>query len=209
MQKLTAGGAGAPDDDFGGIGNFGFVESADEGGHGVAGFRVKIVVGSIEVGGHNRHVSGVVLAVIGLTHFNAGYFGHGIGFIGFFQGAGKQVFFFHGLGTFAGVDAGGTQKQQAADVGLISRLDDIGLNGQVAVNKIGRIGVVGQDAADLGGSHKHIVRLGIFKKGFGIGLAGQVELGMGAGDKVGIAIGLEFAEDGGTGEASVAGDIDF
>jgi len=60
-------------------------------------FRVEIIVGAIEIGGHDGTVISAILAVVGFTQFDTGDFGDGIGFIGGFQGAGEQGVFCHGL----------------------------------------------------------------------------------------------------------------
>jgi hypothetical protein len=44
------------------------------------------------------------------------------------------------------------------------------------------VGVVGVDAADLGGGQEDVVRLFGREEGFHGGLAGEVEFGVGAGD---------------------------
>jgi len=46
-------------------------------------------------------------------------------------------------------------------------------------------------------------------EGFDGALVDEVELGVGAGDDVVVAAGLQGAHDGGAGEASVSGDVDF
>ena len=55
-----------------------------------------------------------------------------------------------GCGASLRIDAARAQEQQALDAGAVRGLDDVGLDHQVVVEEVGRIGVVGQDAADLG-----------------------------------------------------------
>ena len=147
--------------------------------------------------------------MVTLTHHNAGYFCNGIGIIGRLERAGEQILFLHGLGCQLGVDAAGAQKHQALDFVHIRRVDDVGLYGQVVPNELGRVNVVGQDAADFGGGQKHIGRLRFFKKLSCSVLACQVQLAMGSQQQVGVARRLQVANDGRANQATVACDVDF
>jgi hypothetical protein len=55
------------------------------------------------------------------------------------------------------------------------RLDDVGLDDQVVVEELGRIGVVGEDAADLGRGEDDHVRSGLADPGLDLGLAAEVD----------------------------------
>ncbi len=89
------------------------------------------------------------------------------------------------------------------------RVNHVGLHHQVLVDELGRVGVVGVDAADFGGGQVHLGGLFLCKEGLHGGLVGQVQLRMGAGDKVGLALLLKGADDGAADHAAVACDVDF
>ncbi len=58
-------------------------------------------------------------------------------------------------------------------------MDDVGLHHQVLIDEIGAVGVIGVDAADLGGRQKNIFRSFVFKKLVNCPLVEQIEVGMG------------------------------
>ncbi len=78
---------------------------------------------------------------------------------------------------------------------------------QVLADEVGRIAVVGVNAADPGGGEKHVVRPRLGEKGIHRRRIGQVQLPVGAGNQVLVALRLEPAEDGGTHQPAVAGDV--
>ncbi len=55
------------------------------------------------------------------------------------------------------------------------RLEGVGLDDRIVIEEIGRIGVVGQDAADPGRRHDHRVGLFGFEKGLDLSLAFQID----------------------------------
>jgi hypothetical protein len=58
-------------------------------------------------------------------------------------------------------------------------VDDVGLDGQVVADELGRVAVVGDDAAHLGGGEEHVLGLFFGEEGFGRGgVRCQVEFGM-------------------------------
>ena len=65
-------------------------------------------------------------------------------------------------------------------------MDDVVLNQKVFIDKACRVGVVGVDAAYFGGGHVNLGGLFLGKEGLHGGLVGKVQLGVGAGDKVGL-----------------------
>lgn len=84
--------------------------------------------------------------------------------------------------------------------------DDIGLDLEVDRDEIGGISVVGVDPANFGGGEDDIFRLVVREEGVNGGLGCQVKLGVGAKEEIGVAEGVELADDGGTNQAAVAGD---
>ena len=65
------------------------------------------------------------------------------------------------------------------------------------------------DAADFGGGQEYQVGAFLLEELLRGRCIFQVEFGMGARDEVGVALALQFAHDGATGEAAMAGDVDF
>ena len=73
-------------------------------------------------------------------------------------------------------------------------MDHVALDHQVLVDELGRVGVVGVDAAYLGGSEIDLVDALALEEGTDGGLVGQIKFGVGAGDQVGVALGLQCRE---------------
>jgi hypothetical protein len=150
---------------------------------------VVVVAGAVEVGGHDAAVvgavAGAVLAVVAFAELDAGDLGDGVGFVGGFQRAGEQGIFAHGLRCKLGVDATAAQEQEFLHANPPGFVDDVGFDHQVLVDEFRRVGVVGVDAANLGGGEVDLVGLFGFEKGAHGGLIGEVEFGVGAGDDVG------------------------
>jgi len=65
--------------------------------------------------------------------------------------------------------------------------DDVGLDGQIDSEEVGRVGGVGQDACLPGGGQDYDLEPVVLEKGLLIGLAGEVEFGRDGAEKVGIS----------------------
>jgi hypothetical protein len=89
------------------------VEAADEGGDDVGVFRVVVVAGAVEVGGHGAVVEQAVLGAVVLAELEAGDLGDGVGFVGGLERAGEQAVLGHRLGRQLRVDAGRAEEQDA------------------------------------------------------------------------------------------------
>jgi hypothetical protein len=87
--------------------------------------------------------------------------------------------------------------------------DDADLDEEVVVDEVGGVGAVGEDAADAGGGEEDVVGALTVEEAFDVGLALEVELGVGAEEEVVVAERLQAAVDRRAGEALVAGDIYF
>lgn len=166
------------------LGQLGQVELADQGWQHVAVFQVIVVARAVEVGRHHAAVIAPVLAVVAFAELDAGNLGHRVGLVAGFEHAGQERVFAHGLGHGPGVDAARAQKQQLVHAMLMGSLDHVGLDHQVLVDEVGRVGVVGMDAPHLGGRQIHLVRLLRAEELRDRCLIGQVEFGMSAGDDV-------------------------
>ena len=100
------------------------------------------------------------------------------------------------------------RKSRSLDPGPPGLVDDIGLDHQIDVDELGRIGVVGMDAADLGGGQDHMVDFLMAEKIPHRRLTGEIEFGMAAGDDLPAAEVLQLPDDGRTDHAAMSGDID-
>jgi hypothetical protein len=87
-------------------------------------------------------------------------------------------------------------------------LEHVGMDAQVVVEKVHRVGGVRQDATDLGRRQHDYGRLGGQQRVEGGVALAQVDLGRAPADKVGEALGLQAAPDGRANEPVVARDED-
>ncbi len=209
VEELAAGPAGTPEDDLLVAVALRFVKLADQGGQYMGGLEVVIVVGAVEVGGHDGNEMAAVLGSVGVAELDAGDLGDGVGFIGGLQLAGEEVVFFQRLRRQLGVDTGGAQEEELFDAILLGGMDDVVLDHQVVIEEFSPVGVVGHDAAYLGRSEEYIIGLLPPEELLYLRLAAQVELPGSAGDEVIIAFSLQLAEEGGAYHAAVAGYVDF
>lgn len=69
----------------------------------------------------------------------------------------------------------------------VGGVDDVGLDLEVDGDEVGGVGVVGVDSADFCGGEEHELWLLGGEEQFDVVLAGEVELSVGAEDKVGEA----------------------
>jgi len=76
------------------------------------------------------------------------------------------------------VRAGRAQVQKLADAGPARGFDGVECNCRVVVKELRRIRGIGADAADMRGGDDHRIGAVLCEPRFGVGLAGQVEVGM-------------------------------
>jgi hypothetical protein len=131
-----------------------------------------------------------MLPVIRLAHLDARYFCHSVGLVRDFQRAAKEVFLFHRLGTFPWVNTGRPEEEKTFRSDFPGRVNDIGLDNQIIVNELRRIGFVGPDSAYLGSGKENILGLFLFKKTFHICLALQIQLSVGTSNEVSVPFSL-------------------
>lgn len=178
------------------LGEFGQVHLADQGWEDMGVVEVEVVFWPIEVGGHDGQVIGTVLTVVGCTELDAGDLGDGIGFIGAFEGAGQEVFFPDRLRAVTRIDATGAQKQELTHIRLEGGVNDIGLDGEIVVEKVRRIALVGPDPTHFCCGQEHVFGTLFGKEGLHGGLIGEIKFGMPAGDDVAVAIRGKSAHEG-------------
>jgi hypothetical protein len=170
---------------------------------------VKVVVQPVKVGGHYRDIVCPVLDVEAFTHLQPGNFSYGIGFICIFEGRREEVILFHRLWRLLGIDAGATQEQQFLHVVPEAFVDNVVLDLEVLVDKVGPVGIVGNDPAHVGGSKKYVFGFFFFEKRFYGSTIQQIQFPMGTADEVCIAFFLQVLPDGGTDQPVVAGNVYF
>jgi hypothetical protein len=74
------------------------------------------------------------------------------------------MLFLHRLRRKLGIDAAGAEEQQALDLVPVRGVNDVGLDGEVVADELGRVFVVGMDAADFGRGEKDVVGFSAAKK---------------------------------------------
>ena len=208
IQEFPFGCTGSPDCDRLFSHYHCIVNSSDQRRNDMTVLRVVIVSRAVKVAWHDAAEISAVLSVIALTHLDACDLGDGVRLVGGFERAGEQVFFLDRLRAVAWVDATGAEKKQLLDAGLPCFMDHVALDHQILVDELGRVGVVGMDAAHLGSSEIDLVDALALEEGADSGLVGEVKFGMGAGDQVGVSLGLQCPNDGGSNHAAMAGDVD-
>lgn len=174
----------------------------------VAVFRVVVVARAVQIGRHHRQILRAVLAVVAPAHFDAGDLGERIGPVGGLQRTGQQAVFAHRLRRHLRVDAAGTEEHEAGHAVLPRAVDHVGLDRQVVADELGRVAVVGDDAAHLGRSQEHVFRFVFGKEGIDRRGVGQIEFGVGALQDVRVALGFQITDDGRADQTAVAGYID-
>jgi hypothetical protein len=101
--------------------------------------------------------------------------GDRIGFVGSLQGARQQCLLADRLWRLARINAGRAEEQKLLDTRAMCRMDDIGLDEQVVVEKVGWKRIVGVDAAHAAGSEKDDPRPMRRHPLFDMGLAAEVD----------------------------------
>ena len=174
----------------------------------VARFKVKVIVRAVEVRGHQREEIVAVLFVVGLAQLDAGDLGDRVPLVRGLQWAGEQALLRHRLRGVLRVDAGGAEKEEALDAGLVGRGDDALLDGQVVADEVGRVLVVREDAPDTGrGEYDVGGLLGGEERAGGLRVA-QVQFAGRPSHEVRVPGALQPSPHGGAYHATVAGDVD-
>jgi hypothetical protein len=148
------------------------------------------------------------LEVVAFTHFKAGDFSNGVGFVGVLEWGGEEGRFLDWLGGVTGVDAGAAEEEELFDAMGVGGMDDMGLDEEVEVDEGGAVAVIGGDTADMGGSEEDVfgvVEVEEVVDGTGVS---EVKILVRAVDEGGVSFAGEVVEDGGADEATVSGDVD-
>ena len=177
MQELAPRAAGAPELDAVAVLRGSGADFCDQRRQHMARQRVEIVARSIEVGRHHRHKVAAMLAAIGLAQLEPGDLGDRVPLIGRFERAGQKRAFGNGLGCEPRINAGRPEKHQLADRIAPRRLEEVGLDRQIVVQKIRGADVVRIDAADAGRRQKHRLRPMLVEPAVDRRLNAQIEPG--------------------------------
>ena len=185
------------------------MEAADQCGNHMAVGRVVVIVGAVQVRGHDRDIVRAVLAVQELAVFETADFGEGVSLVRLFQFGSQQAAFLHRLRSHARIDAGRAEELQLLAAVLPGRVDDVHLERHVEPHEIGQRLLIGDDAADLGRGKEYVLGLFLGKELFDIFLTAEVKLLVGAGDDIVVALALQLTHDGAAHHAAVPGNVDF
>src|SRR5690606_10748212 len=189
--------------------NFRLVEFPYECRQNVRVLQVVIVVGAIQVCGHQTDVIASVLVVVRLAHLNPRNLGNGVRLVRRLQRAGKKRLFLYRLGRKFWIDTGRSEEGELLDAVQIRLMNNVRLDDEVVVDKLSLVRVIRIDAANLCRGKEHIVRLLTFQERFHSGLVAEVELLRTSCDKVAIPFFLQAAHDRRAHHPPMAGNVDF
>ncbi len=121
----------------------------------MARLRVEIVAGTIGVGQHRRDEVAAMLPAIGLSQLDPGDLGDGIGLVGRLERSSQERLFRDRLGGEPWIDAARAQEEELLDALGMGGLDEVHLDSEIVVQKVGRESIVGQDSSDPRRGHEH------------------------------------------------------
>ena len=168
---------------------------------------IEIVSDSILICRHGGNEIRSILLIVVFAELDRCDLGNGISFIGRFQCGREQGLLLHRLRRKLRIDAAGAQIQQFFHPGPICRVNHIAGDHQVAVDEICRISHVRHDPSDFSCGEKYIFRTFLFKKSKCFRLIGQIKFPGGAGDEICESLLLQSAENCGTDQPGMSGNI--
>ncbi len=168
---------------------------------------MKIVIDPVKIGRHHRSIIGAILSIVRFTQLYSRNFGQGIRLIGRLKHTGEQRILTHRLGHILGINTGTAKKQQPFHPAAVGRIDHVGFDHHVDVNKLGRISIIGMDTTHPGRGKDHIVRLLLGKKTLNHCLVGEVQLLMGPGDHLAKPTRRQLSCNGRTDQPAMTSDI--
>ena len=207
MEELANGAPGAPHLDLVGVGLFGVVELADQGGDHVRRIEIEVVAGAVQVGGHRRDEVAAVLTAVGLAQLDPGDLGDRVPLVGALERTGQELLLGDRLGGVARVDARRTEIQQFAHSGLVGGVHDGAVDHQVVVDELGRPGAVGENPADRARDEEHVVGSIGLEPVRHLRLVAQVDLRPPGCEDVGEAFGFESADERRPDQPAVTGHV--
>jgi len=151
----------------------------------------------------------IVLPVEGPAHLDPGDLGHGIGRVGGLQRPGKEILLFQRLRGQAGIDAGTAEKKKFFHPQIAGRPDNMVLDHQVFIDKLGRPAVIGVNPPDPGGGQENILRPLPTEEIINRRLVQQIEFPARTQQQVVIPGGFQTPDNRRTDQSPVTGHIDF
>ena len=176
-----------------------------EGGGDVARGEVVIVVGTVEVRRHGRDEVAAILSAVGPAQLNASDLRDGVPLVRGLQRAGQQRILPDRLFGKAWIDAGRAEEQELLDTRELRRVDDVGLDREIVVEKFARARVVGEDSADGRGRQDDDLRPSALHPGLDLRLTAQIDVTAADGEDL-TALGREPPHDRRSDHAAMAGD---
>ena len=171
--------------------------------------RMIIIIRAVQISRHNGNIICSVLTVQEFTVFETGDLSQGIRFIGLLQFTCQKAALFHRLRCHAGINAGASEKFELFASVFPCAVNDIHLHDHIYVHKIGKGFRIRCDAAYLGCSQEHILRLFLCEEFFDIFLTAQVQFSVCAGHYVGVSLSHKLPYNCRSDHASVPGYIYF
>src|ERR1041384_6884945 len=188
VQEFPPRRAGSPHRDRAVVPQLRLVELADQRRKNMARLQIVVVARPVEVGRHGAEVARAVLAVVGPAHLDPRDLCDRVGTVGGVERGGEKVLLLDRLRTVARINARGAQKKELAHAGAKGFVDHVGLDGQVLVDELRRVGVVREDPADFGGGEQDDLGLLAAEEFAHGGAVREVELGVGAGNEAAVAL---------------------
>ena len=171
------------------------------------------VTGAIKVCWHHTPIihpmTSAVLTVVAFTQLDTGDLRNGVRLVGWFKQASKKRRLFHRLSCQTWINTARAKKQKPFDAIPESSLDHIGLDHQVLVNEVCRIGTIGMDATNFCCCQVDLIWLFRRKKTSNSGLVSQIKFSTSPGNNVSLASLLQGANNRRAHHASVASNIYF
>ncbi len=207
VQELTPRCPGAPVRDVRRPRGHGLVVPPDQGRQQVTARDREVVARTVEVGRHRGDPRQAVLPPNGLDAEDPGDLGDRVRVVGRLEVPGQQRVLGDRLRRQARVDARRPEEQQPLDALLERGVHHVGLDAEVVGEELHRVGVVGEDPADLGRGQHDVARPGVGEEVEDRVPVTQVELGRTQPAQVGEPGRLEPPPDGGPDHAPVSRDV--
>ena len=146
-----------------------------------------------------------MLTCVRLAHFDAGDLRDRVPLIGWLERTGQQRRLVQRLRREARIDAARAEEAKLARAVAVGGVDQIRLDLEVVANEVGRVRVVGGNAADLGGGHKDVLRPLAREEAIHGRPVAQIDCAARRRQDVGVAACSQRAADRGADEAARAG----
>ena len=159
-------------------------------------FEIEVIVRAVQVRRHHGYIVRAILQIETLAHLQTGYFGYRIRFVRVFERGGQKRLLFHGLRYVTRIDTCTSEKQQFLHAVPVTLTDDMLLNAQITVNKVGTVPVICHNPADISGCEKNIFGTFVVEKTTHGGAIKQIEFIVRTSYQVGIPLLLQVAPNG-------------